>query len=245
MGVVATTDAEGNFEFKDLKGQDLGMVIVKPGYEYRRRSSSFSYSYFEADHKRHIPNSKDPVVFVLWKNESDGSLVYYEKNHRFPASGTPLRINLENGNVAETIGDMIITITRTPLRQLFGELGFAWSATVDVPGGGLVPAGERDYYNLAPEVGYEPRFVHVQEAQSVSERGLGTIKWTWSRSFEDTFFISCRNGKMFGRIELRLMPNVDHKEGDNVCSVNLKVWLNPTGSRNLEFNPAKAIKPTP
>ncbi len=42
MGVVATTDAEGNFEFKDLKGQDLGMVIVKPGYEYRRRSSSFS-----------------------------------------------------------------------------------------------------------------------------------------------------------------------------------------------------------
>lgn len=64
-----TTDAQGYFQFGGFKGQDLGIGIKKEGYEYRRKSSSFSYSYFEADHKRHIPDPKNPVVFVLWKKQ--------------------------------------------------------------------------------------------------------------------------------------------------------------------------------
>ena len=112
-------------------------------------------------------------------------------------------------------------------------------------GGGLVPTGERDYYNVAPESGYEPRFEHVQAAQSVREAQEGRVKWTWTESVSGSFFISSRGEKNFARVNLRLRPNVDRKEGDNQALVVAEVWLNPSGSRNLEFDPKKAVRPVP
>jgi hypothetical protein len=240
-----TTDGLGYFQFGDLVGQDIGIMIAKDGYEYRRKSSSFSYSYFEADHKRHIPDPKNPVVFVLWKKKGAETLVHYEKVWRFPLSGGPLRIDLTTGKVAERDADLVVTVSRTPLVMPYGTTGFAWQAAVDVTGGGLIRVGELDYYNAAPETGYEPRLQHMQEARSVREAQEGRIKWTWQEDVADTFFISCRDGRIFARVYLRIKPNSDHKEGDNEALVAAGVWLNPNGSRNLEFDPKNAITPKP
>jgi hypothetical protein len=83
----------------------------------------------------------------------------------------------------------------------------------------------------------------VQEAQSVSDAQEGRIKWTWREDFSDSFFVSSRNGKNFARIALHIRPNSDRQEGDNEASIGAGVWLNPNGSRNLEFDSAKAIRP--
>ena len=240
-----TTDGQGYFQFSDLVGQDIGIMIAKDGYEYRRKSSSFSYSYFEADHKRHIPDPKNPVVFVLWKKQGAEALVHYEKVWRFPISRGPLRIDLVTGKPAERDADLVVTVSRTPLVMPYGMTGFGWQATVDVNGGGLIRAGELDYYNAAPETGYAPRFQHTQEAQSVRDAQEGRIKWTWIEDVADTFFISARNGKVFARVHLRIWPNSDHKEGDNEALVSAEVWLNPNGSRNLEYDPKNATTPRP
>jgi hypothetical protein len=238
-----TTDTQGHFQFVKLEGQDIGIGISKEGYEYHQKNSSFSYSYFEADHKRHIPDPKTPVIFPLWKKQGAEALVHYEKTWRFPIIRGPIRINLITGDIDGKVADLVVSIVRVPLQMRYGERGFAWNASVDVLGGGLIRAGRRDYYNLAPESGYVPRFEYAQDAQSVRDAQAGKIKWTWVDGVSNDFFVSSRNGKNFARVTLRIRPNVDHKEGDNEALVAAEVWLNPTGSRNLEFDPLKVVKP--
>lgn len=240
-----TTDAQGYFQFGGFKGQDLGIGISKEGYEYRRRESSFSYSYFEPDHKRHIPDPKNPVVFVLWKKQGAEPLIHYEKVWRFPVNAGLVKIDLLKAKIGQPQADLIVNVSRSPFVMRYGERGFAWTVAIDVEGGGLVRAGETDYYNQAPADGYEPHLEYAQEAQSIRAAQEGRITWTWREDVADTFYLTSRSGRNYGRIELRIRPNSDHKEGDNEALIAAKVWLNPNGSRNLEFDPAKAIKPTP
>lgn len=236
-----TTDAQGNFQFTELVGQDLGIGIQKEGYEYRLRNSSFSYSYFEADHKRHQPDRSNPVVFVLWKKHGAEPLVHYYHVWRFPLNSSPVKINLRSGELDKEDADIVVSISRTPLQMRYGQQGFAWNASVDVVDGGLIRAGPLDYYNLAPESGYQPRFEHVQEAQDLSAAPTVRLKRAWEEKVADDFFISSRLGKDFAHVALQIWPNSDHNEGDNEALVEAEVWLNPNGSRNLEFDPAKVI----
>lgn len=240
-----TTDAQGYFQFGGFKGQDLGIGISKKGYEYRRRSSSFSYTYFEADHKRHIPDPKNPVLFVLWKKQGAESLIHYEREWRFPVNTGPVKIDLLKAEMGQSPADLIVNITRSPLGMRYGERGFAWTASIEVEGGGLVRAGEINYYNQAPADGYESRLEYAQEAQSVRAAQEGRSIWTWREGVAETFYFTSRNGKNYGRLNLEIRPNIDRKEGDNVALIAVKAWLNPNSSRNLEFDPAKAIKPAP
>jgi hypothetical protein len=242
-GATTMTDAQGYFQFTGLMGQDIGIGISKEGYDYRRKDSSFSYSYFEADHKRHQPDLRNPVVFTLWKKQGAEALVHYDRTWRFPVNSGPIRINLMTGRIGDQDADLVVTVSRTPLQMRYGEQGFAWSASVQVESGGLIPAGQHDYYNLAPESGYVPRFEHVQAAQNVRDAQEGRIKWTWREDVSGDFFVSSRNGKDFARVALRIRPNCDRKEGDNEALVAAEVWLNPNGSRNLEFDPRRAIMP--
>ena len=171
--------------------------------------------------------------------------MHYDTDHDIPADGTPIRINLVTGQIGGQDADLVVTVSRTPLLLRYGEQGFAWTATVEVVDGGLMRAGQKDYYNLAPESGYVPRFEFTQGAQNVHAAQDEKIKWIWTRAVSDEFFISSRSGKNFARVSLRIMANADRKEGDNVAAVRTTVWLNPNGSRNLEFDPAKAIKQQP
>jgi len=238
-----TTDANGYFQFARMEGQSLGIDLKKSGYEFNPRNTLFWYSYFEADHKRHQPDSRNPVIFTLWKKQAAEPLVHYDTDHDIPADGTPIRVNLATGQIGGQDADLIVTVSRTPLRMRYGEQGFAWTAAVEVVDGGLIRAGQRDYYNLAPESGYVPRFEFTQEAQNVRAAQDEKIKWTWARAVSDEFFISSHSGKNFARVSLRIMANADRKEGDNIAAVRTTVWLNPNGSRNLEFDPQKLAAP--
>lgn len=236
-----TTDAQGNFQFTGLVGQDLGIGILKEGYEYHPLHTSFSYSYFEADHKRHQPDRDHPVVFTLWKKQGAEPLIHYDRVWRFPLSTSPVRINFLSGEMDKEEADIVVSVSRDPLRMRFGQRGFAWKAVVEVVQGGLIRVGLLDYYNLAPESGYRPQFEHVQEAEDLQAAQMGRVKWTWREAVEDHFFISSRAGRNFAHVALRIRPNSDHQEGDNEALVEAEVWLNPHGSRNLEFDPAKVI----
>lgn len=235
------TDAQGYFQFTDLMGQDLGIGIKKERYEYHPEYSSFSFSYFEADHKRHEPDPKNPVVFGLWKKQGAEPLIHYDRVWRFPLTANPVKINLRSGKMDDEDPDIVVSVSRTPLQMRYGQRGFSWAAIVEVVDGGLIRVGSVDYYNVAPEWGYQSRFEHVQEAEDSHEAQLGRLKWTWSESMADHFYISSHQGRHFAHINLRIRPNSDHQEGDNEALVEAEVWLNPNGSRNLEFDPNQVI----
>jgi hypothetical protein len=237
------TDAGGYFRFSGLEGQTLGIDFKKSGYEFNPRHTLFSFSYFEADHKRHIPDPKNPVIFTLWKKQGAEALVYYDKTFwEIPADGTPLKLNLATGRMGDAEADMIVSLARTPLRMRYGERGYAWNATVEIVGGGMIRVGEQDYYNLAPESGYLPRFEHAQESQSVRDAQSEKIKWTWRGEVEDTFLVKSLDGRRYARVHLRISSSC-RQTNDANASMSVTVWLNPSGSRNLEFDSRKAIAP--
>lgn len=173
------------------------------------------------------------------------ALIHYEKVWRFPVNAGPVKIDLLKAKPGQSPGDLTVNVTRNPLSMRYGERGFAWTVSIDVENGGLVRAEETDYYNQAPASGYQPHLEYTQEAQSIRAAQEGRITWTWREDVADTFYLTSRNGENYAKIDLRVRPSSDRKEGDNEALIAVKIWLNPNGSRNLELDPAKVIKPTP
>ena len=131
----------------------------------------------------------------------------------------PLRWNVWNGQ-ADPNGELQITLARTPaLVERVGQVS-DWSAKIAVIDGGLVEAPPDEPFYRAPEGGYvsELDYPKAEQRRGVSAR---------------SFYIRTAKGK-YGRIELDLYPG---DEGPTARCL-IKVYLNPSGSRNLEPPPA-------
>jgi len=51
-------------------------------------------------------------------------------------------------------------------------------------------------------------------------------------------YVRLADGKTYGRIEANVLPKYN-----NDAAIDLKIYVNPSGSRNLEYDPAKQINP--
>lgn len=239
-----TTDRQGYFSFTELEGQDLTMVISKPGYEFSTRTKLFSYTYFEADHKRHIPDPQNPVVFVMWRKQGAEPLVHYEwRRFKIPADGSPLGVNLGNGKAAPTDPDLVVRFRRADGPSNIP--GYAWSAQIEVPKGGLILATDLDFYNLAPVDGYQ-RVIEITQPsrQELDARSPGGRE-VWHGHKIVMFWVKMRDGNQFGRVRLRLHPpNERFADGRfEPAGFAVEAWINPSGSRNLEYEYGKEIRP--
>jgi len=240
-----TTDDMGYFSFTGLEGQDLGIGLSKEGYEYGPIGRIFSYSEFAAEKDRYVPDPGSPFILTLWKKQGPETLIYYFREWRIPIDGSAVGFDLSSGKISDEGADLVISIIRDPLRMPFGTLGYAWHAEVTAVEGGMIRVGRQQYYNLAPEMGYLASFEYSQESRDQLEaKGtLATDRAPWSSDFDDDFFIKSQGGRHFAHVRLGIVSNADSEEGDNIGAVRALVWLNPNGSRNLEFDPAKAITP--
>lgn len=137
--------------------------------------------------------------------------------------GTPTEINLAECRVApqgtgslklEFWGDKIERSTRK----------FNWKLRVSVPGGGLIET-EEEFNFEAPESGYKPAI----------EIDMPNDTENWRTDFQRKLFIRLPDGK-YGRIDLFLLAR------NGVYTVGSSI--NPSGSRNLEFDPAVQPKQT-
>lgn len=239
-----STDRQGYFSFTDLAGQDLTMVISKPGYEFSTRAKLFSYTYFEADHKRHIPDPKNPVVFVMWKKQGAEPLVHYNSTFwNVPANGSSIGIDLEKGKITNATPDLVVRMKRDDGPSLVP--GFAWSAQVEVPKGGLILAPDLDFYNLAPVDGYQRILEITQPSRQELDARSSEVREVWHGHKEIMFWVKMRDGNQFGRVRLILYPP-DEKLPDGSFkprSIEIEAWINPSGSRNLEYEYGKEIRP--
>ncbi|MDI1248187.1 MAG: carboxypeptidase-like regulatory domain-containing protein [Lacunisphaera sp.] len=239
-----STDAQGYFSFTDLAGQDLTMVISKPGYAFSTRAKLFSYTYFEADHKRHIPDIKNPVVFVMWKKQGAEPLLHYDSTFwNVSANDSPIGIDLEKGKITTAAPDLLVRMIRDDGPSLVG--GFGWSAQIEAPGGGLIIAPEADFYNLAPSEGYQRLIDISQPAVPNLDVRSSTGENLWHGYKEIMLWVKIRHGKQYGRVKLVLYPpNEKLPDGSfKPRSIAVEVWINPSGSRNLEYDRAQEIRP--
>jgi hypothetical protein len=216
------SDASGNFSIQGIKGAVLTVGVMKSGYYniHGKSNASFAYGIGADATRKPPPTRENPAVFVLQKMGATEPLIQI-KSRQFdvPKSGRPLLIDLATGRMGR--GDLQIEswIGNSTDRR------FDWRYRLSVPGGGLVVRnGQFDFE--APADGY----------LDFIELGMTANSAAWTSDFKKDYFVKLADGK-YARLAINYYP------GDRNFVV-LDSYLNPRpGSRNLEFDPAKQIKP--
>ena len=224
-------DAEGNFNITGIKGAGLAVTARKEGYHLIHNpgdrslptsTATFAFGMGPDSYRRPAPTKDKPAVFVLHKMGKAEPLIRVEQSARIPKDGTPVALDLVTGRMSADGNIRVETWTGAPKNGR----KFDWRCRITVPGGGLIERkGQFDFE--APSDGYE---------ESV-ELGVSSDADQWTSDQQRNYFVKLPDGH-FARINFRMIAGGNHY-------FILESFLNPTpGSRNLEFDPAKVIKPT-
>lgn len=216
------TDSHGNFIINNI-GQALTIIsIEKEGYDVKTELSSFNA------HPRSVGDTStrlwkdtapnNPFVFHAWRKANAEPLVYSEKRVYMPFDGTVTPVDLTNKGSA----DLKISIVRSGSRHAPSD----WQAIFEVVEGGLLESNEA-FMNQAPEKGYKHKIVisYKKNAQNFVSRT------------DRSFFLKTNSGQIYARLEIQIRPFFNDQESANF----IKYWLNPNGSRNLQYDPSKRI----
>lgn len=227
-----STDANGYFEIKGVQGRTLGFNLIKDGYQFMPEGDAFDYTEFVPEGKRHHPDPKNPVVLKMWKLQGAEPMVHMRKDFKIPPDGTPVRIDLTTGKKVEQGGDLVLTLRHEAWAPgVQGKRPFDWTMQLEANNGGVVESTQRLMY-LAPEDSYAPSLTI----------DMPSAKSGWEPDVSRTFYLKSR-GQIYSRVGMVFNANPNQERGSYL---SLNWWLNPKpGSRNLEFDPAKVIKPQP
>jgi hypothetical protein len=219
------TDANGFFAFSGFNGDGLVIDLKKEGYNFGSSNRQFLYSLIDPDHKRFLPDKDNPVVFQMWKRSGAEPMIHYfgADLGRIKLNQMPIRIDLENGKIVKLGGDMIVDVKWE--NDHTTGYDFNWSVTLELPEGGILE-GESDIRFMAPLEGYKSKLEYKFWAKAQSD-------------LRRTFYVKSKNGQDYSRIHL----SVANQPGAAAVDLTLSTWLNPSGSRNLEYDPTKKINP--
>lgn len=228
---VVTTDAQGRFTITDAKGALLTVkALEKEGYEPSIKKINQAYWYWRDPSQVFTPNPDAPEVFRMWRKEGAEYLVVKGVSKRIPYDGTATSFDLLTGK-ATASGDLRITLLRDPQQIKRGQRNYEWTAIIEVPQGGLILSEDEQMFR-APEQGYQPKLgIHV----AANSPG-------WSDMKDIAVYLKLRDGKYYGRATLSLMVGSDNPEG---TPFNMRSAVNPSGSRNLEYDSAQNITKDP
>jgi hypothetical protein len=213
------TDGNGQFKFNNLHGPNFGVVPSKDGYEYNERQLT-NWS------KNYKPDPANPMVLTMYKLQGAEPMVHQDFHFSIPCDGTPTNISLMTGKAIENGGDMTVNFIRNPV-QIHRGKPFEWTLTLEVPGGGLTEIQDPYPYE-APENGY-------QENVTV---GTGPNPQTYVDSTTKNYYYKSADGK-YGRLTITLQADFQPPP----TFFHIDAYLNPSGSRNLEYDRKKQIKP--
>jgi len=230
MSYSTTTDDNGLFQFTGLHGVRFGVKMQGQGYE-------FNPNLYINWWNRYKPDREHPAVFQVYKLSGAQQLVHNRFDCRVPYDGHSSVFNLLKGRGsgallqtlrAERITepdhnlDLKITLTRKPLVVRRGVDRFEWRVDIELPGGSLAECTALYPYE-APEGGYSQVLTYEQERDSRD----------WTNRLAKTFYVRTRSSE-YGRLSIDLSADSERDQG---TGMTVEVFINPSGSRNLEYNP--------
>lgn len=227
---VLTTGRDGRFSLTDARGALLGVkALEKAGYVPSEKAFRKSYWYWrDTSHVFH-PNAEHPEVFRMWKQAGAERLVRNGIGHAIPYNGSGTNFDLINGKAVAGAGDMRVTLVRNPQQIQWGQRNYEWTATIEVPNGGVIESDDEQMYQ-APSDGYRPKCVIHMAADDAN----------WTDSKNAAIYLKLRGGQYYGRAELKFMVGSDRA----VTPFSITAFVNPSGSRNLEYDPLQDVVPS-
>lgn len=211
------TDADGNFSFTGLHGVQIGAWPTKEGYKMGGRGEGYQAPVGG----KSTPDNR--VVLTMWKLRGAEPMRHISTEARIPFDGTSAVFDTVTGK-ENPDGDLKITLLRSPLEVRRSGQKFDWSVKIEIPHGGIM--AENDPYPYwAPESGYQPFF----------QFGMASNNIPWDSTITQNFYIKNSQGQ-FGRMQLKPYASA------TPAGIKFDLWLNPSGSQNLEFDPSKQIQ---
>lgn len=229
MGTATTnSDAAGKFSLEGAIGNQLLVDASKTGY-YKVAVRPYMFEFLKSwSDIFYAPDPENPVLFHLRRKGISEPLVTGTKVFRFAPNGTQYYVNLidgRNGTNSSAEWDLSVRFVRGPLG---GNGRFEWSLEMDASDGGLAArTGQFDF--VAPESGYHP----IQIVQNTNTSA-------WRDGWEGELFVKSRSGSIYSRIKAVIIDIED-----NDAAMDITYFVNPSGSRNLEFDPAKVFPQSP
>jgi hypothetical protein len=214
------TGPDGKFAITGKQGAGIQVSVSHLGY-YETDKSHGQFTYFENTDKN--PTTSNPAVFVLQKKGTSEPLLKLKQVLRtVPKDGRAVQVGLSE----EKAGDITVQAWTSPRAQgAANNAPFDWKVRVEVPGGGLV-ANEDQFQFQAPESGYAPAIEY--------DMPVSGIEGKWRDRLEQTYFVKLGNGN-YARMRFQMIA------GGNHFAV-VESYYNPSGSRNLEYDPNMTVK---
>ncbi len=139
--------------------------------------------------------------------------------------GTALEFNLERGHVVKGQTGTFRVQTWVDAHDQKSDQPYHWKFKITVPGGGL-QARTNEYQFVAPTSGY-----HESDEIEITPGMSG-----WNDVEERDYFVKLADGKYAqARISVNAHGSFGIAQG----------YINPSGSPNLEFDPAKRLRQVP
>jgi hypothetical protein len=219
---TATTksDSQGLFSLTGANGKFLSVEVDKPGCYFSK--SNLTGFFYAGENVNFAPDPNNPVLFRLQKKGLPEPLIrtafpsfakYFQLTNMIPAE-----FDLAKGRVVKFgDGDLQVQYELSDKQAARRGKRFDWKLTVSVRNGGLLEStNEFDFF--APDLGYLPTYELFMSASSD----------LWLSEVHKTFFASLPGG-MYARISMRLLAR------NGIFTYD--AFVNPSGSRNLEYDP--------
>lgn len=207
------TNRDGRFALTGQRGKNLGVdAIRKESYDMVLKGARLNFEYAAFFNPAY--HHPDPQKPVIFRLRKKGTPepLLIREQEQPAAPGQTTRFEIGGG---ATVTVELLT------KGIFGAKD--WRAKISVPGGGLQVTDE-EFAFLAAESGYRPSLLLDHDTPKPP---------AWMELYEGgVFFVKTPTG--FGRVELKMIPGKDW--------MRLTSYVNPSGSRNLEFDPARPIK---
>jgi hypothetical protein len=224
------TDANGLFQFKGFQGRTLDFTIVKPGYQDTPEGDAFDFTKLVGEDERHHPDPRNPVVLRMWKLQGAEPLIVSGRRIDIVPDGRKVRIDFMTRRIVESGGDLVVFLKHD--MQEFHSVPkhpYDWEAEIAAVDGGLIEVKQRETNMLqAPADGYVP----------VLFAGMRASQQGWHGMVTKNLYAKTR-GNLYSRVQVIIQCTPTQK----TSSVQVTWLMNPSGSRNLEDDPAKRIEP--
>jgi len=229
------SDSNGLFQIGDIRGTSVSIdAIEKAGYLFKTKQY-FTYSKRQPDSLQQAPAQR-PAIFELWKQGEAQALVRVQFSLRFQKNkhNEPKTVHLvaypKNPAFNEK-GDFNVMVYnqgvgRKPVSNLPIRETYDWWVIIESVSGGIQATRDTWLYD-APEENYR-KSLRI-EAKS------GDPDWSSSVDKVKVYF---KTHEVYGSAQIRIGTYPD----GSVIVLFDNALINPTGSRNLEYDPAKEIK---
>ena len=214
------SDTDGLFSLRDITGKFLSVQVSKTGY-YTYRSNPYGFTY-AGENINFTPDWTQPVVFKLRKKGQAEPLITTTGRLKVSLTNMPIEWSVLTGKQEKT--PERIVFERQMSSKQKGSRKYDWSLKLTLPNGGLIETRD-EFLFLAPESGYQPEIVIAMSADQPDG---------WESMIQRSFYFRLNDGR-YGRFNISFIAN------NGVLRIDS--CLNPSGSRNLEYD--EAVQPKP